>query len=54
MKTYVINLKRSPHRLQFMAAQLDKLQLDFEVVEAVDGQQISDEQLSNYTNGREC
>lgn len=53
MKTYVINLKRSPHRLQFMAAQLDKLQLDFEVVEAVDGQQISDEQRSNYTNGRD-
>jgi glycosyl transferase family 25 len=40
MKTYVINLDRSPGRLAHMAAQLRRLGVPFERVPAIDGRQL--------------
>jgi len=45
MKVYVINMERSKGRRDVIEAQLKKLKLDYEIVNAVDGRQMSDEEL---------
>lgn len=50
-QTFIINMKRSPERLEFMAKQFKRLGMDFEVQEGVDGRtydfsDIYDERLS--------
>jgi glycosyl transferase, family 25 len=55
-KTFLINMKRSPERLQFMSAQLGKLGIPFAVQEGIDGRThdfggIYDETLSMKANG---
>ncbi|MBS1689518.1 MAG: glycosyltransferase family 25 protein, partial [Bacteroidetes bacterium] len=45
MKVYVINMERSKGRREVIEAQLKKLKLDYEIVSAVDGRQMSDEEL---------
>ncbi|KAA5940503.1 glycosyltransferase family 25 protein [Pantoea sp. Bo_2] len=41
MKIFVINLARSPERRASMEQQLSRLNLQYEIVEAVDGSQLS-------------
>lgn len=41
VKIYVVNLERAPDRLTHMAAQLQRLGLDYEVVAAVDGAELT-------------
>lgn len=41
MKIFVINLARSPERRASMEQQLSRLNLEYEIVEAVDGSQLS-------------
>ena len=52
MKTYVINLKTSTDRKRYMENLLIPYNdfLDVHFVEAVDGRQLSDEQLSKIWN----
>jgi glycosyl transferase, family 25 len=45
MKTFVINLKSSLDRRQFMARQLDTLPVEYEFIEAVDGRKLTNEQI---------
>ena len=46
MHAYVINLDRSPDRLQFVQQQADRYDIEFERVAAVDGKQLSADQLA--------
>jgi glycosyl transferase family 25 len=48
MKTYFINLDRSPDRLDYMTRTLDGLGLDHERVAAVDGQALSEAELASH------
>ena len=58
MKVFVINLKKSPERLEAMKKQLDKLDIPFEIFTAVDGGSLEPEYLhktflaSQVTRGR--
>jgi glycosyl transferase, family 25 len=45
MKTFVINLKSSPDRREFMKNQVAALGLDFEFIEAVDGRRLSESEM---------
>ena len=47
MKIFLINLDRRPDRLQFVASQLNNLQLDFERISAIDGEKINIETLND-------
>ncbi|MHA7881711.1 glycosyltransferase family 25 protein [Nitratireductor rhodophyticola] len=49
MKTYVINLDRSPERLEFMKSQLTTLNIRFVRIPAVDGRELD---MSDYPNSR--
>ena len=56
LKTYVINLNRSPERLEFMSNQLSHANISFEKIEAIDGKLFDftnyyDEKLSQKLNG---
>ncbi|GAB4363558.1 MAG: glycosyltransferase family 25 protein [Oricola sp.] len=46
MKTYFINLDRSPDRLTYMTKALNELGLDYERVAAVDGRALSREEIA--------
>ncbi len=46
---WVLNLQRSPKRRQFMVNQLKSFDLDFQMVEAVDGWSLSAEELEKYS-----
>jgi glycosyl transferase family 25 len=46
MKVYVINMERSKARRQGIESQLKRFGLNYEIVSAVDGKQMSDEQLN--------
>ncbi len=46
---WVLNLQRSPKRRQFMVNQLKSFDLDFQMVEAVDGWSLSAEELKKYS-----
>lgn len=55
-QTFVINMKRSPERLEFMTEQFKRLGMDFEVQEGVDGRtynfsDVYDENVSIKYNG---
>jgi glycosyl transferase family 25 len=45
MKILVINLQRSHQRRHFMKSQLDRVGADYEIVEAVDGYELTDEEI---------
>ncbi|OBQ84690.1 glycosyltransferase family 25 protein [Mesorhizobium sp. WSM3873] len=47
MKSYIINLDRSPGRMQRMADRLNSIGADFERVPAVDGRLLSDAEISD-------
>lgn len=49
MKVYVINMERSVGRRAVIETQLKKLDLNYEIVNAVDGRQMSDEELERVT-----
>ncbi|QZX98138.1 glycosyltransferase family 25 protein (plasmid) [Pantoea alfalfae] len=49
MKIFVINLSRSPERRASMEQQLSLLNLDYEIVEAVDGSQLSYTEIMKET-----
>jgi GR25 family glycosyltransferase involved in LPS biosynthesis len=49
---WVLNLKQDKHRLQFMRRQLRNLHLDFQVMEAVDGACLTQDELSLYSKER--
>ena len=51
MKVYVINMERSVNRRTSMEEQLRKLGVDYEIVKAVDGSQLTDDAIHN--EGRE-
>ncbi len=60
MKTYVINLARAVERRAHMEQQLQRLGIDYEIFPAIDGQELSEEDLRQYSakeakklNGRE-
>ena len=50
MKCYLINLDRSRDRLEFMKSQFDRLGLEFERVEAVNGRALSQEEMASITD----
>lgn len=55
-QTFVINMKRSPERLEFMTEQFKRLDMDFEVQEGIDGMtydfsKIYNEELTVKYNG---
>ena len=47
---YIINLDRSPERLEYMKSQFLKYSLDFNRLPAVDGAELSKSELDNYKN----
>jgi glycosyl transferase family 25 len=47
MKIFVVNLRRSHQRRNFMKSQLDRIRADYEIVEAIDGYELSDEEIQN-------
>ena len=46
---WVLNLKRSPKRRQFMEHQLTSFGLDFEFINAIDGYHLSEKDLAKYS-----
>ena len=48
MKTFVISLQRSKRRREFMIEQCNRLDLDYEVFDAVDGQSLTEGEISHY------
>lgn len=52
MRALVINLDRSPQRLEWMQSQFDRLGLQFERVVAVDGRDLSSSELKIHANAR--
>jgi glycosyl transferase family 25 len=46
MNIFVLNLKRSTDRRKVMQEQMDKHQINFEFIEAIDGKQLTKEQLA--------
>lgn len=48
MKVLVINLRRSLQRRERMIEQLNRLRLDWELVEAIDAQSLTDQQLASH------
>ena len=45
---YCLNLKRSPERRQMMTVQAEKLGLNIDFIEAIDGQNLNEDALENY------
>ena len=50
MKVFVISLKRAIERRTFMVKQLEELELDYEIVDAVDYQQLSPDEFKSLTD----
>jgi glycosyl transferase family 25 len=48
MKIFVINLERSPGRRRLMEKQLGALGLSYQIVEAVEGKALSEEEIDRY------
>jgi len=53
MKTFVINLKRSPDRRANIEKQLQTLEIDYEIIEATDGRELTAEEITNLYNEKE-
>ncbi len=49
MKTYIINLLTRPDRKDFMGSQMEKGDLDYEFIKAVDGKMLSDQEIDTVT-----
>ncbi|WP_243975788.1 glycosyltransferase family 25 protein [Vibrio natriegens] len=49
-KIYVINLKRDKHKLTAIESQLNKLKLNYEIIEAFDGATLSESSLETLTD----
>ena len=47
MKVFVINLKRGVERREKIASRLDELNVEYEIVEAIDGAELSEEKKSS-------
>lgn len=45
MKTYIINLERSPERREHIVREAKKHRLDYELIKAVDGKQLTDDEI---------
>ena len=54
MKTFVINLKRSQERRKHIEGQLSTLGIQFEIIDAVDGSELSEETINNFKNIRKA
>lgn len=52
LKTFLINLDRRTDRFEFVKQQLDKLDISFERISAVDGQLCSAEQIQSFNHNR--
>lgn len=50
MKVYVISLERAVERRAFMRQQLDKYQLDYEIIDAVDYKQLTEDDFNRLTD----
>jgi glycosyl transferase, family 25 len=48
MKTFVINLQRSPERRKYISSHLKSFGIDFEIVEGVDGRMLKQEELEKF------
>lgn len=46
---WIINLKRDTERLQFMQEQMQRLRIDYRVIEAVDGRSLADDEKAPYS-----
>lgn len=54
MKVYAINLKRSVERRKHIVRQLEKRRLNYELIEAVDGGKLTDEELNRLCDMEEA
>ena len=52
MKTYVINLRRSQTRREFMSEQLDRLGISYDFFSAVDGRALSEQDVNSQCDFR--
>lgn len=50
MKTYIINLERSEKRRRHITSEAKRHHLDFEIVKAVDGSEMSDEEIESVSD----
>lgn len=48
MKTFIISLERSKRRREFMIDQCNRLHLDYELFDAVDGQSLTEKEITRY------
>lgn len=46
---WIINLKRDTERLQFMQEQMQRLRIDYRVIEAVDGRSLAEDEKTPYS-----
>lgn len=49
MKTFIINLAERSDRKNFMQDQLNKLNLNYQFIEAIDGRKLSDDEINKVT-----
>ena len=52
MKTYIINLKRSPERRKAIEKACQEIGIKYTIIDAVDGKEMSEEEFEWYRNGR--
>jgi len=52
MKVFVVSLKRAAERREYITAHLDALQMDYEIIDAVDYQQMSPDDFATLTDGK--
>ena len=50
MKTYVISLKKAKERSKYIEKHINELELDYEIIPAVDGSLLSREEINNECN----
>ncbi|TXH54410.1 MAG: hypothetical protein E6Q89_08085, partial [Bacteroidia bacterium] len=48
MKTYIINLKRSPERRKAIEKACQEIGIKYTIIDAVDGKEMSDEEFEWY------
>ena len=46
---WIINLKRDTERLQFMQEQMKRLEIDYHVIEAIDGRSLGEDEIEPYS-----
>lgn len=50
MKTYVINLLRAEARRKYIVNHLKSLNIDFKIINAVDGNTLTEKDIAQYTD----